>query len=80
MVNIRTRNGNTDAEEMKAGPHIDANGQHHPPIGTFHEMLKNAQFGDPPMPWNERTQDRFLATLKAYPLFRESIRELFRGK
>jgi hypothetical protein len=64
---------------MKAGPYVDLDGKHHPPVGTFNEILDRARFGNPPTPWGERTQGRFIATLREYPLFRESIREVFRG-
>ena len=64
---------------MKPGPHIDAKGRRHPPVGTLNEMLHRGMFDTPPEPWGIKTQDRFIATLQAYPLFREAIREVFCG-
>jgi len=78
MVIRCTKNFNSNPAEMTPGLHVDAAGKRHPPIGTLYQMLERARFGNPPTPWNEKTQDRFIATLQADPLFRQAIREVFR--
>ena len=65
---------------MKPGPHYDANGRRHPPVGSYNEMLRRARFGDPPEPWGVKAQERFIVTLQASPLFRKAVREVLRGK
>jgi len=77
MINTRTLSNNPG---VKAGPHFDADGRKHPPDGTFYERLNRGIYGDPPEPWGEKTQERFVATLIECPVFRQAVRGVLNGE
>ena len=71
-------NSNTDPNEMKPGPHIDPEGKHHPPVGTFNEMIQRAKGLEPPRPFDDEFKIRLLITIYDDPDFREALRDAIR--
>jgi hypothetical protein len=70
---------NNTIPDCKPGPHIDSDGVHHPPVGTFHEMLRRARFGNPPVPLDDEFKVKFIEALQEDKTFLEVVRDILNG-